>query len=96
MIFVTAYAQPPSGIDCGRILRKALAACDVSMKHAALHVGLNYEPTLSRGVNGLGPLDVHAIAALPLGVVFKFCRMLITARIKVWEREHLQDERRRA
>lgn len=97
MSFLAMYAKPESGIDVGRLLRKAMATTDMKPKTAAIWIaGPAYESTLSRGINGQGPLDAHGIAMLPLKVVFKFCRLLIAAKLKQWEYEATVDQQRRA
>lgn len=89
-----SYMNPSSGIDAGRLLRKALAAKAMSLKTAAIWMsGPNYEATFNRALSGMAPLDVHAIVNLPMPIVFKFARLLIAAKLKQWEAEVLSERR---
>ena len=87
-MIAAAYQFPQSGIPVGRIFRRAVLSKCMSLKEAAIWMGgPHYEATLSRGVNGLAPLDLHAVCLLPMPVLFKLLRLLIAAKLAQWETE---------
>lgn len=86
------YVQPQSGINVGRIVRQVLHEMDWSPKVAAMHVRESYEPTLSRGLTGLGPLDMHALACFPAKFWWKVGRRMIAAAMR--RDEHQQQQER--
>ena len=87
---LTAY-QTSSAIPVGRIVRRAVLSKGMSLKEAAMWMGgQHYESTLSRGVNGLGPLDLNALVNLPMAVLFKVFRLLLAAKLAQWEAESLE------
>lgn len=92
--FGTLYTRPESSVNVGRIVLRILRECEWSQKQAALSVRPDYEPTLSRGLAGLGPLDLHALAMLPSAFWWKFGREMLHAVLCREEAEHEQERKR--
>jgi hypothetical protein len=90
----TCYVRPDSGIDLGKIALRVLREMEWSQKQAALCVRTDYEPVLSRGLAGLGPLDIHALACLPGAFWWKFFRETIRAVLLREEAEQEQERKR--
>lgn len=88
------YSRPESSIDVPRLLKKARLSKAMLLKTAAIWmVGPQYETTLSRAENGQAPIDMNAIVNLPLPIVFKFCRLVIAAKLLQWETETLHERK---
>ena len=93
MTCMALYVKPESGINFGRIAERCLRDIEWSQKIAALTVRDDYEPTLSRGLAGLGPLDVHAMATWPARFWWKFLRRVIAAKLRIEETETVNERR---
>lgn len=79
------YSRPgEGGIDVGKLVRKALVIRGMSAKTAAIWMSgdTKYETTLSLGLNGRGPLDMHAVMNLPTRVIWKIFQLVIRAKLK--------------
>lgn len=81
------YVYPPSGVNVGRLVEKVLRRMEWSDKHAALEMQWD-EAAFSRGLHGLGPLDVHRLALLPPSFWWKFTRAMLCAILRREEARH--------
>lgn len=90
---MAAYVRPDSGINVGRIAERCIKKIGWTQKVAALTVRVDYEPTLSRGLSGLGPLDAHAMAMWPLKFWWKFLRAVIAAKLRSEEADTFNERR---
>lgn len=94
---LAAYVAPQSGVPVARILRRVLAHRGISQKTAAIEMGgPAYEATLSRGLAGLGPIDLCAVMKLDDHTLYKLFRLLHHAKRAVSEQELFHEERKRA
>lgn len=85
-MIAATYIKPNSGIPTERILRRVLLSKGLSQKIAALTMGgVSYEATFSRALAGLGPLDFHALVMLDTKVLWKFFRLVLSAKLKAEE-----------
>jgi hypothetical protein len=76
------------------LFRRACLAKNVPLSDAAALMGIDIA-TLSRGIHGLGPLDFNRLIACPDKVLRRFFRLVLAAKLKQWELE-APDEQRRA
>jgi len=91
MTFTTAFYRPPVN-PAGKLLKRALAIEDLKQQGAAIDAGID-PATLSRGIHGLGPLDLNRLYDLPLAVLAQWFSLLLDAKA---ERQPSEQERRRA
>ena len=77
--------------DVGATITKALRAIDMSQKEAALIAGMDFAQW-SRGVNGLGPLDLHKLARLPWRFQGLWIQYYVKACLVAWLAECRADQ----
>lgn len=69
--------------DIGRTVDTTLRAIGMSHKEAALICGVDFG-SWSRGVNGLGPLDIHKLARLPWRFQCLWIQSYVRASVGTW------------
>lgn len=69
--------------NVGATVHATLQAIDMSHKEAALIAGMDFAQW-SRGVNGLGPLDLHKLARLPWRFQALWIQKYVRLCVTVW------------
>ena len=85
MTLAAAFYRPPVN-PVGRLLRKACAIEDIKQQAAALDAGID-PATLSRGIHGLGPLDLNRLYDLPIVVLAQWFALVLDAKAETSEQE---------
>jgi hypothetical protein len=87
------YVRPGGGIDFGRLLQRVFRRLEWKNEYVA--AVMDTDPaTLSRGLNGLGPIDLHRFGNFDSRFWWKFFRALFKELLRREEQhEHM---RRRA
>jgi len=91
MTWLSAFYRPPAN-PVGRLLKRACAIEDIQQKAAAEDAGID-AATLSRGIHGLGPLDLNRLWDLPREVLACWFSLVLDAKVEL---ETAEQERRRA
>ena len=90
MTWLSAFYRPPVN-PVGKLLRRTLQLEDVQHKAAAIEAGID-PATLSRGIHGLGPLDLHRLYDLPYAVLACWFDLILRAKADAMP----EQERKRA
>lgn len=93
-----SYSRVSAPVHVGQVIRETCREIDMSLKEAALVMDLD-AATLSRGLNGDGPLDLWHFVLLPMRWHRVFLMKLSSALIVSWFDERVAEtsnERRRA
>lgn len=78
-MFAAAYQRPDSPINIGRLFEQFLQRHELTKQDAAYDLGLRNE-TISRAIQGTGPLDLWALARFPTELLVPFLKSIVRAR----------------
>lgn len=87
------YTRVVAPVDLGVIFRETCREIDMSLKEVALVTGSD-PATLSRALDGDGPLDMWRVSTMPMRWWRVFLMKLSAALIVSWFDERVEDARK--